>query len=61
MLLLLANGRNNENKYEVKFHQGENQNDKTKENSDSVLVREMQVNICHYFTVISLGKISKEQ
>lgn len=57
MLLLLANGRNNENKYEVKIHQGENQNDKTKENSDSVLVREMQVN----FTVISLGKISKEQ
>lgn len=61
MILLLANGRNNENKYEVKIHQGENQNDKTKENSDSVLVREMQVNICHYFTVISLGKISKEQ
>lgn len=61
MLLLLANGRNNENKYEVKIHQGENQNDKTKENSNSVLVREMQVNTCHYFTAISLGKISKEQ
>lgn len=46
MLLLLANGRNNENKYE-KIHKGENQNDKTKENSNSVLVWEMQINVCH--------------
>lgn len=61
MVSLLANGRTNENKHGVKIHQGENQNDKTKENSNSVLVREMQINVCHYFTTISRGQISKEQ
>lgn len=44
MVSLLPNGGNNENKHEAKIHQGENQNDKTKGNSDSVLVREMQIN-----------------
>ena len=44
----------------IKFIKKANPNGLTKQNSNLVVVREMQIKMCYYFTTIRLGKISKE-